>query len=202
VILEEEAPDFCLAERLLGIQGYYDVEEHRIVLRNALPPPLMRAIAIHELRHVHQSRMGVCPGPNLSMQATARVTLAMEADASAVSLAIAWDLKAVGQSEVWNALSNWNSHTILAQVFEAEMLESGDLAQATGNAFAAWYEIDWLTEAYYVAACSSYLDRMDATKALPRYGSIGSEYLHALCTLPTGQTYPCEEPKEREERRR
>jgi hypothetical protein len=192
-ILEVEPPDICLAERLFGIQGYYEPETHRVVLRGSLLPPLMRAVALHELRHVQQARMGVCPGPDLSMQATGRVTLAMEADASAVSLALAWDLRSAGEPEVWNALANWRSHVTLAKVFEAEMQESGDLARATAAAFAAWYEDDRLRETYYVAACSAYLDRMDESHALPRYGAIASDYLERLCRLPSGQSYPCEE---------
>lgn len=199
-ILDVEPPAICLAERLFGIQGYYEPETHRIVLRSTLLPPLMRAVALHELRHVQQSRMGVCPGPDLSMQATGRVTLAMEADASAVSLALAWGLRNAGEPEVWNALANWSSHTTLAKVFEAEMLESGDLARATAAAFAAWYENDSVRDTYYVAACSAYLDRMDETHALPRYGAIASDYLDRLCRLPDGQPYPCDEGEVREDR--
>lgn len=193
-ILDDDPPEVCLAERLFGIQGYYDPEAGRIVLRDDLPIPLMRAVAIHELRHVHQAELGACPGPTLSMQATARVTLAMEADASAVTLAIAWQLRAEGQAEVWNALSDWPSQAPLARAFAAEMGGSGDLALATAAAFAAWYESEWLRESYYIAACSAYLDRQDRSHALPRYGSIGQEHLETLCRLPGGEPYPCEEP--------
>lgn len=191
-ILSEEPPKICLGERLFGAQGYYDLEADRVVLRDTLSVGLLRAVAIHELRHVHQIRLGACPNPNLSMQATARVTLAMEADASAVSLAIAWELKQAGQPEVWNALSEWHTHSKLAQAFEQEMLESGDMALATGAAFSEWYEIEWIRESYYVAACSAYLDRQDATHAIARYGSIEPEFLGTLCTLPNGVPYPCE----------
>jgi hypothetical protein len=190
-LMEVDPPEICVAERLFGIQAYYEPENHRMVLRETLSPALMGAIAVHELRHVHQARLGACPNPELSMDATARVTLAMEADASAVSLAIAWELRARGELETWDALAAWPSHTVLAQAFEAEMLESQDIAMATGAAFAAWYEIDWLRESYYVAACSAYLDREDATHALPRYGSLAPDFLEALCRLPDGRAYPC-----------
>jgi hypothetical protein len=191
-ILVEEPPEICLAERLIGAQGYYEVETHRIALRRALSAGMMRAVAIHELRHIHQARLGVCPGPELSMQATAGVVLAMEADASAVSLAIAWELEQAGEPEVWSALANWRSHAPLAQAFAAEMRESGDLARATGAAFSAWYEIDWMRETYYVAACSAYLDSQDATHALPSYGALDPAFLERLCILPNGTAYPCD----------
>lgn len=201
-ILAEDAPDFCVAERLFGAQGYYDVDGDRVVLRETLPPGLMRAVAIHELRHVQQLRLGACPGPGLSMEATARITLAMEADASAVSLAIAWDLGQAGAPDVWNALSEWHTHSDLALAFEREILLSGDIALATGAAFSAWYENEWRRESYYVAACSAYLDRQDATHALPRYGSMEPDFLETLCTLPNGVSYPCEAQGRRDEPQR
>jgi hypothetical protein len=101
------------------------------------------------------------------MQATAGVVLAMEADASAVSLAIAWALERAGEPEVWSALATWRSHVRLAQASAAEMRDSGDLARATGAAFVECYEIDWMSETCCVAAGSAYLDRQDATHALP-----------------------------------
>jgi len=195
-ILEERPPEICLSEHLFGIQGYFDLEAHRIVLRRGLSTPLMRAVAIHELRHIHQTRTGICPDPNLSMEATARVTLAMEADASAVSLAVAWQLRAAGDPSVWTALETWPTHADLALAFEAEMRASGALALATARAFGTWYESEWRRQTYYVAACSDYLDRQERSHALPRYGSLDQAYLAELCRLPDGRVYPCAEPKD------
>ncbi|MDG4650415.1 hypothetical protein P6F26_18375 [Roseibacterium sp. SDUM158017] len=193
-LLDGDAPEVCIAGNVFGVQGYYDVEAHRVVLKDALAPALMRAVAVHELRHVQQAAIGVCPGPELSMEATAHATLAMEADASAVSLAIAWQLRGAGQGEVWAALAGWDSHATLADAFEAEMSRSGDLAGATAAAFSAWFDHEWLRDAYYLAACSAYLDRQDRTHALPRYGSIAPGYLDSLCRLPDGESYPCAVP--------
>ncbi|MDJ1015067.1 MAG: hypothetical protein QNJ35_01045 [Paracoccaceae bacterium] len=193
-ILIEAPPEICLGERLIGAHGYFEMETSRIALGSTLSPALMRAVAVHELRHIHQVRVGACLNPGLSMQATGRTVLAMEADASAISLAIAWELKQAGEPEVWAALSHWRSYTRLAEAFEAGMRESGDIALATSSAFAEWYEIDWRREAYYKNACSAYLDREDANHALPRYGSIEPGFFETLCTLPDGIPYPCMEP--------
>jgi len=195
-ILEDRPPEICLSDHLFGIQGDFELAARRIVLRRGLSQPLMRAVAIHELRHVHQTRTGICPDPSLSMESTARVTLAMEADASAVSLAIAWHLRAAGEPSVWTALETWPTHADLALAFEAEMRASGDVALATARAFGTWYESEWRRETYYIAACSDYLDRQDRTHALPRYGSLDQAYLSDLCRLPDGRVYPCAEPKE------
>ncbi|MBF9059348.1 hypothetical protein HKCCSP123_09145 [Rhodobacterales bacterium HKCCSP123] len=200
-LLEVDPPELCLAERIFAAQAYYEPNEHRIVFRETLSPAFMGAVAIHELRHVHQSRLGACPHPDLSMEATASVTLAMEADASAVSLAIAWQLRAQGEPETWDALAAWPSYAPLVQAFETELRARGDIALATGAAFAAWYEIEWLAESYYVAACSAYLDRQDETHALPRYGSIEPDFRETLCRLPDGSAYPCDAQAARPERR-
>ena len=193
-LLRGDGPDLCLAEELFGIQGYYEPEAHRIVIRSGIGVPLRRAVAIHELRHLQQSRIGICPDPGLSMDATARLVLAMEADASAVSLAIAWQLRAAGDASVWEALAAWPSHEAMAEVFRAEAEASGDIGLATARAFTAWYATESLRETYYVAACSAYLDRQDRTHALPRYGSIDDAFLDRLCRLPGGPRYPCAEP--------
>jgi hypothetical protein len=194
-VLADNPPEFCLATSLFGAQGYVDGAARRIVLRADLPPGLMRAVAIHELRHVDQVRRGTCPSDGLSMQATGSVVMAMEADASAVSLTVAWSLREAGDGEVWAALAEWSTHVKLAQGFEAEMRESGDVAQATAAAFAAWYEDAALVERYYVAACSGYLDRQDERHALPRYGAIDDAFFDDLCRLPGGDGYPCREPE-------
>ena len=194
-VLDETPPEICLAGRLFGMQGYLDAGTRRIVLRDDLAPSLMRAVAIHELRHVEQMRRGTCPTEELSMQATGRVVLAMEADASAVSLVVAWSLREAGDPAIWTALSEWPSHADLARAFEAEMGDSGDIAQAAARAFAAWYDTGWLVERYYVAACSGYLDRQDESHALPRYGAIDDAFFDELCRLPGGDGYPCREPE-------
>ncbi|MBF9035565.1 hypothetical protein HKCCE2091_15060 [Rhodobacterales bacterium HKCCE2091] len=194
--LGDGAPEVCLADRLYGVQGYYETDIHRVVLSASLPRAMMLAVAIHELRHVHQASIGICPTSDLSMAATAEMTLAMEADASATSLVIAWRLQGDGRQDIWTALRGWRSHTTLADAFEAEMERSGDLAAAAAAAFTAWFDQDWLRDSYYIAACSAYLDRQDETHALPRYGALSDDYLDALCRLPSGRDYGCETPFE------
>ena len=194
-ILEDSPPEVCLAAYLFGAQGYVDAEARRVVIRADLPPGLMRAVAIHELRHVEQVKRGTCPSEGLSMQATGRVVMAMEADASAVSLAVAWSLREAGDGAVWEALAAWPTHAKLAQAFEAEMRGTGDVARATAAAFAAWYEDATLVERTYVAACSGYLDRQDESHALPRYGALDGGFFDDLCRLPGGEGYPCSEPE-------
>lgn len=193
--LKESAPRICLAETLFGAEGYFDVDGNAIVLREGLSADLMHAVAIHEVRHLHQVQAGSCPAPDNSMKAVARMTLALEADASAISLGVGWSLREAGDPEVWDALAAWPTHADLAGAYEREMMESGDPAQAAAKAFAQWYVSDWRRRSYYLAACSDYLDRQDDTHSLPQYGALASDYLTTICVLPDGQPYPCEEPQ-------
>ena len=193
-VLAEGAPEICLVDALLDAQGYLGVEENRIVLRAALAPPMRQAVLVHELRHLHQARSGACPGPALSMAETARATLALEADATAVTLHVAWALRAEGAPAVWDALSAWPGQEDIAAAFAAEMAETGDPARAAARAFAQWYVSDRRRETYRIAACAEYLDRQERSHALPSYGDLPEGYLAALCVLPDGRAYPCTPP--------
>ncbi|SDJ58045.1 DUF6782 family putative metallopeptidase [Aliiruegeria lutimaris] len=194
--LDTVRPEICLADYVFGAEGFFDVYDGKIVIDGTLSKGMMQAVLIHELRHIHQVRIGVCPGPMLSMHETARVTLAMEADASAVSLQLAWDLKQSGNPDTWNALAAWPTHSDIADAFEKEMDASENVARATAQAFAQWYISDWRREEYYLAACSDYLDIQDATHALPKYGLASPEMFDRICTLPTGENYNCVIPTE------
>ncbi len=194
--LDTVRPEVCLDEIIFGAEAFFDMDDGRIVLKGTLSEGMMQAVLIHELRHVHQAHVGVCPGPMLSMSETGRVTLAMEADASAVSLQIAWDLKQAGNPEIWNALSVWPTHSDIAEAFNKEMNASGNVAQATARAFGQWFASDWRRQEYYLAACSDYLDKQDATHALPKYGLAPPELLDRICTLPNGENYLCVIPTE------
>ncbi|SNS60730.1 DUF6782 family putative metallopeptidase [Tropicimonas sediminicola] len=193
--LEESAPRICLAEKIFGAEGYFDVDGNAIVLRESLSPDMMRAVAIHEVRHLHQVHSGTCPEPDNSMKAVARMTLALEADASAISLVVGWSLREAGAPGVWDALAAWPTHSDLAAAYERAMTETGDPMHAAAQAFAQWYVSDWRRQSYYLAACSDYLDRQDESHSLPRYGALASDFLESICRLPDGRPYPCEEPE-------
>ena len=197
--LADYAPEICLTPDLFGAKGFYDPSGNRIMIRKDLDTGLMRAVAIHELRHAEQARLGICPAPDLSMEQTALVTMALEADASAISLVVAWDVKERGNDvSVWSALVDWPSMTDIALSYRTEYETSGDVARAAAMAFSQWYESDWRRNSYFSAASSAYLDRQDETKALPQYGEAPRDLLQDLCLLPSGDAYPCAGPGELE----
>jgi hypothetical protein len=189
-------PTFCLDDPNVETQGYLVIERMLIVLNRDLAPGLQRGILLHELRHLDQVARGMCPTPDLSMRENARATFAIEADASAVSLHIAWDLKTMGDPAPWLALADWASQTDIAAHYSKVMEQTGDGAVATAAAFAQWYDGPDRVERYYVASCSDYLDRQDRTRALPTSGTLDPEYFTRLCRLPDDTPYPCVEPAE------
>ncbi len=193
--LEDLAPALCLAREMGGAEGYFEPATMRIVLARGHPRGLHQAILLHELRHLEQFARGFCPSDELTMTEHARSVFALEADASAISLLLAWDRLLDGDTAVWEAMLNWPSQTDIAVALAQEFFLSGDPAAMAAAAFAQWYESDERRERYYVAACSAYLDRNEIAHALTPTGRLPADFLDRLCLLPAGGGYPCIERK-------
>lgn len=189
--LEEKSPALCLSNKMDNAHGYYDIERNRIFLSEQLSQAMLVGVLLHELRHLEQSVLGICPSDALAMEEYARATFALEADASAVSLLVAWDMKESGNSGPWTALSEWPTQSDIASAFAAEMVASRNVSSAVSAAFDQWYASATRREKYYIAACSDLLDRQDSNHALPRYQLVPPDFLDGLCKLPNGATYSC-----------
>lgn len=193
--LEEQSPKLCLSSKMDNAHGYFDIEQNRIYLSDQIPRAMQVGVLLHEIRHLEQSALGICPSDDLAMKEYARATFALEADASAVSLLVAWDMKENGNSGPWLALSEWPTQADIVSKFATEMLASGDVPSATSAAFEQWYMSEVRREAYYIASCSGFLDRQDSSKLLPRYQLLPADFLDDLCRLPGGSRYQCSPPK-------
>lgn len=187
-------PALCLSERMDNAHAYLDAPNNRIVISRSLSRDMQTAVLLHELRHLDQIFTGSCPSDDLAMKEYARAVFAMEADASAVSLLVAWDMKENGKAAAWSALASWPTQSDIAERFAEEMALSGDIALATGAAFTQWYASEHRRRQYYLVSCSAYLDRQDADHALPRYQLIAADFLNLLCRLPDGTSYRCSVP--------
>lgn len=194
--IEAEAPRLCLVDGVREAAGEYAPLENEVRIASSLPEGLMLSILLHEARHVEQLSRGFCPSNALSMRENARMVFALEADASAVSLLVAWSLREAGQPDAWQALSEWEMQQDIADAFEAEMRASGDPGLAAARAFDQWYGSAERREAYYLASCSDYLARQEESHALPRYGMLPDDFLKSLCNLPDGTRYGCEDPED------
>jgi hypothetical protein len=192
--LRETGPALCLFDTPSDALGFFEPEANRVMISADLDPELQRAIMFHELRHVEQFARGLCPDLSLAMGAFARATWALEADATTISLMVAWDLRQDGDGGPWDALATLPRYRDVAAAFAGEMAESGDLSKAGRAAFDSWYVSADRRDAYYIASCSSYLDTRDRTHALPQYGEIDGAFFDDLCVLPDGTPFPCEEP--------
>ena len=106
------------------------------------------------------------------------MTLAMKADASAVSFVVPWCLREAGDGALWDALADWPSRSDIAAAFAGEMMRGAGVEAAKARAFAQWYASDWRREISYIAACSDYLDRQDRSHALQRYGAASAHFLN------------------------
>jgi hypothetical protein len=192
--LAQVAPDLCLSPQVDGAQGYLDPLRQQIVLDVRAAPDLQRGILLHELRHLEQFARGYCPANDLALQDNARATFAVEADASAVSLLLAWQRRGGGDASAWNALAAWPQQADIAARFAAEIGSGADLPAAAAAAFAQWYALPERRDAYYQASCSDYFDREDQGNLLRGSARLPADFLTVLCILPDGRPYPCVEP--------
>lgn len=188
------APEICLQTPLRDLVGCLDPTRPRITLRGDTPDGLLWGALLHELRHLDQLARGFCPDNTLTMRENARATFALEADASAVSLAMAWALRAAGDAEVREALAAWPQQGDIAAAFADAEQRSGDPAIATAAAFAEWYASSERRESYYLAACSDYLDREDSGGLLPGRAQLPAGFFDRSCRMPDGGSYPCIAP--------
>lgn len=193
--LDSAAPDLCLSSVMDNALAYLDFDQNRIVISEGLSKGMRNGVFLHELRHLEQFVRGSCPSDDLAIKENARATFAMEADASAISLLVAWDMKENGDDYVWAALLSWPSQTDIAESFANKMADTGNAALAVTAAFDQWYASSSRVERYYAAACSDYLDRQDASHKLPLYQLVPDAFLEDLCILPDGSSYECSFPK-------
>jgi hypothetical protein len=192
--VQDQAPVLCLDDSLVEEQGYFEPKSRRIVLRQGIDPGLQLAVLVHEVRHLEQYARAVCPTVELTLSDYVRTRQALEADAAAISLLVAWDLRAAGDAAPWDALSIWPTHGDLATSYGAEMAASGDPAKATAAAFAAWFDDPERREIYAFVSCVHYLDTLDRTKVNPGKGTVDAGFTASLCQLPDGRPYECSLP--------
>ncbi len=189
--LEELGPELCLAEVMSGAEGYFDPAAMRIVLARGHTPFLHQAIFLHELRHLDQFSRGFCPDDALMQADHVRAVYAMEADASAISLLLAWERLMEGEAGVWEAMLNWPSQADIAAEMAREFFRTGYATAMAATAFTQWYASETRRERYYVASCSAYLERREGAQSLPATGTLPEDFLDRLCRLPDGVRYPC-----------
>jgi hypothetical protein len=192
--LEAEAPVLCLDDTLVEEQGYFAPKTRSIVLRQGLDPDMQLAVLMHELRHLEQFSRDICPAVELTLVDYVRTRQALEADAAAIGLLVAWDLRAAGDPAPWEALAHWPTHDDLATRFGAEMAASGDAAKATAATYAAWFDDSERREIYAFVSCVNYLDTLDRTKVEPGKAAVDASFVADLCRLPDGQPYECALP--------
>lgn len=192
--LADQAPTLCLNDGLVEEQGYFEPKTNRIVLNPQLDEDFQLAILIHEVRHLDQFGRGYCPSIGYRMTEYVRGRLALEADASAVGVYVAWALSQSGDPGPWEMLKTWPTHDDLVEKFAAEMAAGADEVAATSATFAQWFESAHRREIYTFAICSNYLDALDREKVDGGDKLLPDDFAALLCVLPDGRPYVCAVP--------
>lgn len=192
--LAEQAPILCLDDGLVEEQGYYEPKTNRIVLNSDLDQDFQLAILIHEIRHLEQFGRGYCPTIADRLTDYIRARLALEADASAIGVYIAWTLREGGDPGPWDSLATWPTHDDLVSRFASEIAAGADEVAATSATFAQWYQRADRREIYTFAICSNYLDALDREKVDPGAKTVPPDFAARLCRMPDGRPYDCTLP--------
>lgn len=192
--LSAQSPAICLSDALVEEQGYFEPKTNRIVLNAKLDQDFQIAILIHELRHLEQYGRGACPSISFRMTDYIRARLALEADASAVGVYVAWTLSQSGNPGPWEMLKTWPTHDDLVARFAEEIATGADEVAATSATFAQWFDSADRREIYTFAICSNYLDALDREKVNSGEKTLAVDFAASLCVLPDGRPYDCTVP--------
>ena len=189
--LADRAPALCVDDSLYSEQGYFEPASNRIVLRAGLDPDFQLAILIHEVRHLEQFGRDVCPTTALNLSDYVRLRLALEADAAAVGVYVAWTLKEAGRPGPLAQLATWPTHDDLVARFADEIAAGRDEAAATAATYAQWFADKDRRAMYAYAICANYLDALDRQKVEPGKQRLADDIAARLCVLPDGRPYDC-----------
>lgn len=192
--LVEQAPTLCLDDSLYEELGYYEPKTNRIVLRAGLDQGFQLAILVHEIRHLEQYGRDICPTPAMVVSDYIRSRLALEADAAAIGVYVAWKLREAGTPGPWESLRGWQTHEDLVTRFATEIEKGRDEVAATAATYAQWFEGRERLDIYGFAICSNYLDALDRDNLLPGKQTLPDDYADRLCVLPDGRPYDCVVP--------
>ena len=187
----QEAPSLCISDALFQEQGYFEPKTNRIVLRKGLDPDLQLAILIHEIRHLEQYSRDICPTTQMTLPDYVRLRLALEADAAAIGVHIAWDLRETGRPGPWEQLRTWPSHQDLTARYSSEIAAGGDEIAATAATYAQWFEDPDRRAIYAYAICSNYLDALERDNFDAGHATLPDDLTDQVCVMPDGQPYPC-----------
>ncbi len=182
---------FCMDDKVDYSYAYYDKIHNLIDLKTYLAFNEQLIFFVHELRHIDQISRGFCPSLDYAVKEMASLTLALEADAQAITTLYAWRMKSNGYPEIWTTLNKIENYVDIGNAFTKELEESGDELLATRAAFEQWYGAEWRTKNYYFNACLSYWVMQDRNNTPDNYTLLPTDYYKSLCRLPGGENYGC-----------
>jgi hypothetical protein len=184
----------CVDPLMTLFHGYYEPDEHVIVVGADATVAEKALILAHELRHVDQAARGYAPSIAFDMRENVRQIYALEADAQAITVLFAWSMREAGDASLWQALKTLEHAGDMAAPFEAAIVAGAGQAAATRAAFSAWYRSRWRVESYFTAGAGAYLDQLDETHAIQSYQELPPDHFDRLCLMPNGGNYACRPP--------
>lgn len=149
-------------------------------------------VAAHELRHVFQASRGIVVTGRYSLEEYTRRSFAAEADATAVAMLWAWQMKSEKNiSALWRTVLSSRKNGDIALAFEQEMKNSKDIVKATRKAFQQWYKSDARKAHYTKNAKMNYALVLKMEGTPPGTESLPENFFDQMCELSDGINYGC-----------
>jgi len=137
--LEQLGTAMCLNDSRLARPAAYGETTNMLTVKSSLDPSWKLLYALNEARHAVQQTQGMLGSVNTTLEESARIAFALEADATATTVLAAWRLRQKGDGELWQHLVRDMNYNDLAAVFSQNMAQNKDEMTATRAVFDAWY---------------------------------------------------------------
>jgi hypothetical protein len=191
-LIEDNAVTICWDPMSIQARGYFDPELNLVAIASGVDQAEKTVILAHELRHLDQRNRGYKLDLDYDAIEHIRQTYAIEADAEAFAILVAWENRYVGDPSPWNAALGSSHYSDIAVAFEEGRWGELSTTSAMKHLFIVWYQSDWRRVQYYYSAYGNYLDVLDSQHGIRMYRSFPEDHFDNLCILPPDNSnYGC-----------
>ncbi|WP_163272871.1 ImmA/IrrE family metallo-endopeptidase [Chelativorans alearense] len=191
-LISSSGVSVCQDPLSFACRGYFEPEGNIIAVAPGLTEGQKVIILAHELRHLDQHERGYPLSLKYDLREYVRQTFALEADAQAFAVLVAWSLREYGNDEPWTAAVGFEEFSDIAKVFEEAVRAENSPGEVMRLTFKSWYSSPWRLEKYCLSAAGDYLDQLEVRKAIGRYEELPPDRFNTLCEMPDSSNYGCD----------
>lgn len=187
--LEQLGTAMCLNDHRQSRTAAYGDVTNVLTVKSSLEPSWRLLYALNEARHAVQQTQGMLGSVNTTLEESARISFALEADATATTVLAAWRLREKGDVELWQHLAYDMHYNDLAVVFSQSMVQNKDEMAATRAVFDAWYGKAARIEEEFRNVLARERNQQLWTVERPYFEKLPSNFFDRLGELGDGRNY-------------